>query len=424
MRTRSEQDLPVVVIGAGLAGLAAAAAAARAGARVIILEAGAPGGRARTEAREGFRFNQGPHALFRAGPGRRVLARLGIRTTGHSAPLRGAQALIAGSPHGFLSRSALGTRSGAQFGAAIARVTVTDPSKWAGRSAAEWIGSLRLRSGAAMFMEAGVRVTTYVADLDQLPAAVAITQLRAALKGGVSYLDGGWEQLTRGLLSRASAAGAQLRRHARAEHLAGMPGAWEAHTAAEVFRAAAVVVAAGRPAAARSLLPGQPGWQNLGPEVTAACLDLGLRRPGTRFILGIDQPLYLSPHAPPGDMAPAGGGLVHAMRYGAGNPAEDQDQLRALAAAAGIRPDDVAVERFLPRMVVASCLPSPRHGLAGRPPVALPSTPGLFLAGDWVGPEGWLSDASLASGEQAGLLAAQAARDTSPAAAATPDLGP
>lgn len=146
--------------------------------------------------------------------------------------------------------------------------------------------------------------------------------------------------------------------------------------------------------------------------MTAACLDLGLRRPGTRFVLGIDQPLYLSPHAPPGDLAPPGRGLVHAMRYGTRNAAEDRDQLWALAAAAGIKTGDVAVQRFLPEMLVASSLPAPRQGLAGRPPVTVPGAPGLFLAGDWVGPQGWLSHASLASGEQAGLLAAQAAHGT------------
>lgn len=402
--------MPVVVIGAGLAGLAAAAAAAQAGAGVVILEAGAPGGRARTETRDGFRFNQGPHALFRAGPGVRVLSRLGVKTRGHSPPLRGAQAFIAGRPRRFPA---------AHAGRIAARVAAARPRRWAGASAAEWIASLRLRGDAVMFMEAGIRVTTYVGDLDRLPATLAITQLRDSRRG-VCYLDGGWEQLTRGLLSRASAAGAQLRTHARAERVTGRPGAWEVHTTAEVIRAAAVVVAPGRPAAARRLLPAEPDWDELGPEVTAACLDLGLRRPGTRFVLGIDQPLYLSPHAPPGDLAPPGGGLVHAMRYGARTPGEDREQLLAFAAEAGIQPGDVAVERFLPTMVVASSLPTPQQGLAGRPPVTVPGAPGLFLAGDWVGPQGWLSHASLASGEQAGLLAAQAAHGTIRTAARMP----
>jgi phytoene dehydrogenase-like protein len=72
-----------------------------------------------------------------------------------------------------------------------------------------------------------------VADLDQMPADLAIAQMRTALRG-VDYLDGGWQQLTSGLLSRASAAGAQVRPHARADHIEGAPGAWEVHAGGEV----------------------------------------------------------------------------------------------------------------------------------------------------------------------------------------------
>src|SRR5206468_3733308 len=138
-------------LGAAPGKLAAAAAAARAGARVIILEAGAVGGRARTQVRDGFRFNQGPHALFRGGPGRRVLSRLGIETTGHAPSLRRPRALIAGRARRFPL---------AQTGRAIGRVAATRPSRWEGASAADWIGSLGLRDDTAALMEAGVRVTT------------------------------------------------------------------------------------------------------------------------------------------------------------------------------------------------------------------------------------------------------------------------
>lgn len=393
----------MVIIGAGLAGLAAGATAARAGSRVIILDAHVPGGRARTDVRDGFCFNQGPHALYRGGPGRRVLSGLGIKPTGHPPRLRGSQALVAGHPRRFPK---------AQASRAVARLAVAGVTRQAGRSASEWIGSLRLSGDAAQYLAAFIRNTSYVADLDQMPADLAITQMRTALQG-VDYLDGGWAQLTSALLSCASAAGAQLRTHVRADHMEGTVGAWEVHTDSEVIPAAAVVVAAGRPAAARRLLPVDPGWQDLGPEVTAACLDLGLRRPGFPYTLGIDEPLYLSPHCPPGDLAPAGCELVHLMRYGARNPTADREQLWNMAAAAGISRDDVVVERFLPRMMVVSCLPLPQRGLAGRVPVTLPGTPGLFLAGDWVGPRGWLCDGSLASGEHAGLLAARAAQDRS-----------
>jgi phytoene dehydrogenase-like protein len=172
MQARSGSGLPVVVIGAGLAGLAAGAAAARAGAPVVILEARIPGGRARTEVREGFRFNQGPHALFRGGAGRRVLSRLGIQATGHSPPLRGSRALIAGRPHGFLSSRTLGSRSGAQLARAFVGLAFTDVPALAGRSAQQWIDTLELRPDAAMVMAAFVRVNTYVADLGRLPAAL------------------------------------------------------------------------------------------------------------------------------------------------------------------------------------------------------------------------------------------------------------
>jgi phytoene dehydrogenase-like protein len=328
-----------------------------------------------------------------------VLSGLGITTTGHSPRLGGSQALVAGRLRHFAERQR-----------ASALLAITSATTQEGRSASEWTRSLGLGTDATSYLAALIRNTSYVTDLDRMPADLAITQMRTALRG-VDYLDGGWQQLTSGLLSRASAAGAQVRSYVRADHIEGASGAWEVHADGEVIRAAAVVVATGRPAGTRRLLPVDPGWEDLGPEVTAACLDLGLRRTGAPYTLGMDEPVYLSPHSPPGDLAPAGCELVHVVRFGASNPAADREQLWNVAAAAGISEDDVVVERFLPRMVAVSCLPSPERGLAGRAPVTVPGAPGLFLAGDWVGPEGWLCDCSLASGERSGLLAARAAQD-------------
>jgi hypothetical protein len=62
----------------------------------------------------------------------------------------------------------------------------------------------------------------------------------------------------------------------------------------------------------------------------------------------------------------------------------------------------------LANMVVTHLLPSPEQGLAGRPGVAVPGAAGIYLAGDWVGPSGWLADAALASGQRAGTLAVRA----------------
>jgi phytoene dehydrogenase-like protein len=308
-----------------------------------------------------------------------------------------------------LSRRALDARTAAQLAAAFAHIAVTDPARQARVSTREWIASLGLRPRAATVVEALIRVTSYASDFDRMSADVAIGQLRLAVHG-VGYPDEGWQALVAGLAARAREAGAELRAGVPVTRIEGAPRQWQVGVVTgERITASAVVVAVGTPAAARRLLPADPGWGDLGPAVTAACLDLGVSHTRTRFALGLGEPLYLSPHAPPGHLAPDGHGLVHVMRYGPRTMAEDRAQLRAAAEACGIGQTDIVVERFLPRMVVVTTLPAPGAGLAGRPPAAVPGAPGIFVAGDWVGPEGWLSDCSLASGEKAGQLAARTA---------------
>jgi hypothetical protein len=78
----------------------------------------------------------------------------------------------------------------------------------------------------------------------------------------------------------------------------------------------------------------------------------------------------------------------------------------------------VIERRFLPHMVAASALATAADGgLAGRPGPQVPEAPGLYLAGDWIGPEGWLADASLASARRTAALVREHARDRNAAAA-------
>ncbi|HLI00854.1 MAG TPA: FAD-dependent oxidoreductase [Acidimicrobiales bacterium] len=390
----------VVVIGAGMAGLTAAATAARAGRPVVVVEGHLGGGRARTDQRGGYRFNQGPHALYKGGAGWRVLSELGVAHHGHMPQYRGARGSRDGRLVGLL---------GTPLATLIGRLLAASPPKWAGRSATEWIESLGGGPELTDLARMGTRVATYVADLDHLPADLAIAQLKSGFRG-VSYLDGGWTGLIEGLSSAARAAGATIRTHQAATGIGAASGGWEvAMAGGETLPAASVVIAAGSPAAARDLLPVDPDWPELGPPVTAACLDLGLRGSCRGLVFGLDQPLYLSRHCPPGDLAPRGGAVVHVMRYGAREAAIDRAELRRHAGLAGITDDQIAEQRFLANMVVTHVLPRPDQGLAGRPGVAVPGADGVYLAGDWVGPTGWLVDAALASGQQAGTLAAGAA---------------
>jgi len=401
---RGSENDRVVVIGAGLAGLTAAATAARAGQEVVLVEAHRPGGRARTDGRGGYLFNQGPHALYRGGPAWRILRELGVSHHGHNPPFRG----MRGVREGRLVR----LLRGAQIASIASKLAAGRPAARAGRSTAEWIDGLSLRSSEAELLRVGARVATYVADLDRLPAEVAASQLRSALVRGVSYLDGGWSTLIEGLATAATGAGVVIRPHDAAVGISGAPGGWEvAMAGGRSLRAGAVVVATGGPASVRKLLPADPGWGELGPDVTAACLDLGLEGRRPPIVFGLDSPLYLSPHSPPGNLAPKGGSLVHVLRYGCRSGHADREELWDLAGLAGITREHVVEERFLARMVVSHALPSPEMGLRGRPGTAVTGAPGLFVAGDWVGPIGWLADASMASGRSAGRLAAGAATD-------------
>jgi phytoene dehydrogenase-like protein len=187
-------------VGAGLAGLTAAATAARAGRPVVVVEADTAGGRARTDERNGYRFNQGPHALGRGGEAWRILGDLGVPHRGHRAPLRGARVVLdgrlAGVPVG-------------QMGLLVARLLTAPAARWAGRTAEEWVESLRGSRDLSDLARMLIRVTTYVTDLGCMPADFAISRLKGARRG-VSYLDEGFGSLVEGLWSAASAAGATI----------------------------------------------------------------------------------------------------------------------------------------------------------------------------------------------------------------------
>src|SRR5579871_6796358 len=89
----------VIVVGAGLAGLAAGATATAAGSKTLVLDAHQPGGRARVTERDGFRFNMGAHALYQGGPAMEVLDALGVQVEGSAPDLSRYRVLAGGRLH-------------------------------------------------------------------------------------------------------------------------------------------------------------------------------------------------------------------------------------------------------------------------------------------------------------------------------------
>ena len=417
-RSNASTNYDVVVVGGGLAGLTAAAFAASNGGSTLVIEPHGLGGRAKTDARDGYLLNRGAHALYRKGRGMGVLDRLAITPKGHQPPtakamgFRDGQLLALPLGAAALTTRLLSVRGKARMALALPHIGRLNPTDFADRTVDQWLAELDLPQDADALLRTLLRTGSYTDVFDQLSADVVIMQNQAASEG-VLYLDGGWAQLVDGIASTARERGAEFSKETVEMVETGSGGsALAVRCRDRTLLAATVIVAPGSPLAAQALLPGMAiGLPEQIVEARVSCLDLALRRPPEhRFVLGVGCPLYCINHAPPASLAPEGGAVLHAMRYlGAPerlDPETSRGELRTIVEAVGVRPDDVVYDRYLHDMTAVSLLATPgTGGLAGRPSVEVSGAPGVFLAGDWVGPDGWLVDASLSSGEVAGRLA-------------------
>jgi phytoene dehydrogenase-like protein len=405
-----------VVVGGGLAGLASATYLARAGWKVTVYEKSrGVGGRAVTTALGEFRFNLGPHALYVAGVGRAVLKELGVHIRGGRPSASGSLAIQGGrldtlpvGPVSLLTTGLLSLGGKLELGRLLSTLPQIDTVELRRLTVAEWLESASGRQEVRELLAALVRVATYAHDPQRQGAQSAIAQLQRALKAGVLYLDGGWQTIVDGLRARAEAAGVRLETEAPVRRVV-----HDGHVRAVVVadgreHETNAVVATGSPAQVEALLPGVSSLHALAREavpVRAASLDVALEglpwRHG-RFARGIDTPLYASVHSATARLAPPNGAVIQAAKYLGSEPAADPQAVRRELEAAldllqpGWRPR-VVHDRFLPDLVVSNALTT----TAVRPDPAVPDVHGLFVAGDWVGEEGLLADATLASARAA-----------------------
>jgi phytoene dehydrogenase-like protein len=423
--TDAERWVDVAVVGGGLGGLATAALLARRGLGVVVLErAHELGGRAATHVHHGFCFNLGGHALCRGGAAARVLGELGVRWTGRRPPSAGVAELeerayglplTAGS---LLTTGLLGWSAKAQGARLMTRVPSLNAATLAGVPLSSWLQGRVADATMRATVEALVRVTTYANAPSLLDAGAAVAQLQLGQKPGVVYLDGGWQTLVDGAAEAARAAGAELRTGARVACASACEGGWRVALEDGATLACRTLVLATGPSTARSIVPSEAlaAWANRCIPVRTACLDLALARlpRDTTFALGIDRPLYFSVHSATARVAPDGAALVSLMKYLSptepADPARDESELEAWMDRLQPGWRDVLVERrWLPGMIASNALVTAAGGgLRGRPGPRVPDAPGVFVVGDWVGPEGMLLDASLASAQQAAAQVGEA----------------
>lgn len=438
-----------MIVGGGLAGLAASIYLARGGRRVTVFEKRRfLGGRAITQLRRGYRFNLGAHAFNRHGAAAAVCKELGVPVPG-AVPKPKAIALFGGEERGLPSRilsllttSLLTIGGKVQLASVLWQIRGLDLASVGSQTLREWLDANVSDTRARQVLESLIRLATYSDHAEIESAAPALAQMKVALRG-VLYVHEGWQRIIDSMHSTAISSGVNFvsssrivgvdteEGRVRAVRLGGleldadrtdtMSIAYPEMTPEQVDGArlpAETVILAVDPNTAAELA-GDAGasWANARP-VTAACLDVALSRlpnPKRTFALGIDEPLYFAAHSAWAQLTPKGGALIHTVKYRKEQSATDVEiegertRRDAMAAAdeqtlealldrmqPGWR-DVLVHRRFLPAMTVSNALVTP----STPRPSAVTNVRGLFIAGDWVGEEGLLSDAALASARAA-----------------------
>lgn len=414
------QQQSIVIVGGGIGGLAAATFLARAGHSVSVLEQSqAIGGRARTQIRQGFSFDQGPHALYRGGEAEATLHALGIQPRGRKPSVSGFAVIngrlypLAATPTSLLLNRSLTMRGKFELIRVLSRMrTLRDRAPQ--QSIAAWFRQHITDQSARDYLGALTRVATYCADHDHLAATDALAQISTAIDTGVLYLDGGWQQIVDDLTVAARDSGVLLHSGVPVDRIERDDAVRGVRSRDGQFWPADAVIVAGGPHTARELLADRPstaltGWAAQTRPVYAATLAVALHRmpePKRIFALGIDRPLYYSVHSATARVTPGDGALIHTLKYLTGDVHDAENDRRELEALLDLiqpRWRDVLVDsQFLPHMRVINDLADvARGGVAGRPGPEVPDVAGLYVVGDWVGPRGMLVDASLSSARAA-----------------------
>jgi phytoene dehydrogenase-like protein len=415
----------VVVVGAGMAGLTAACYLARAQMEVTVIEkASYLGGRAATQEFDGFRFNRGGHALYSGGAASRILEELGV-SYDYGIPKRtfvmqgGKLSPFTADPLGFLRTNVLNVGDKLALLRLFVTLGAAKPRALANTSVQGWLDHNIRRPQLRRLMTALARTFVYSTALDLISAELFVEKLQRALRHPVHYVDGGWRTLVDGLRAVAERAGARIVSNVQVESVEisnGHARSVRLHDGS-VVRASAVVVATSPRDAAKLVDGGEnPAMGQIVEGLIPAriaCLDVALNRlpvPGRPIVQDLDGPRFMSAQSVYSRVAPEGAALIISFkqldpRY-PGDPREDERDLEELLDAAQPGWRGALVKRqYLPRIEAVGALPTAREGgFAGRPGSRVMGLHNIYMAADWVGPEGFLVDASMASARRAAEL--------------------
>jgi phytoene dehydrogenase-like protein len=123
-------------------------------------------------------------------------------------------------------------------------------------------------------------------------------------------------------------------------------------------------------------------------------------------VFDLDEPRFVTVQSQVARVAPAGGAVLHALFQTdprtTADPHYTRERLENFLDEVQPGWQDHVVERhFYPHLLASSALPlASQSGMRGRPSPESGSIRNLYFAGDWVGPQGYLLDATLASARE------------------------
>ena len=408
----------VAIIGGGMGGLTAATYLAREGVGVTLFEKAADlGGRAASQNVDGYLFNRGVHALYTGGATEHVLKELNIPYSGHIPHgvflLRDGKLHLAPYDSSTLFCTSAFTladklelmRLFTSFGKINARAL-------AGISAQAWLDRHLHRPAVHAYLTAFARTYVYSTALDLVSADVFVDKLQVSAKHPVIYIDGGWQAFIDGLRDAAIRAGARIVSGARVEAVEYADGQAQGvrlrdggHVSAQ-----AVIIATAPKDAVKLVDDGsyRPLRQIVDALIPAqvACLDVALSRlpdPSHPVVQDVEHARFMSAQSLFSRVAPDDGALVYTFKQldprQSSDPHEDERELEGLLDTVHSGWRELVVKRqFLPRIDAVGALPTVASGgLNGRPGPHVPGIENLYLVGDWIGPDSFLSDPSLSS---------------------------
>ncbi|GAC1346913.1 MAG: FAD-dependent oxidoreductase [Ktedonobacteraceae bacterium] len=420
-----DAQFDVVVVGGGLAGLTAACYLARAGIAVTLFEkTSSLGGRATTQNYDGYCFNRGVHALYYGGAASRVLQDLGIAYSGHKPKgyfmlQQGELHVFPSNPLTLVSTDLLDAADKLELTRLFPMLALLKVHELRRMSVQEWLNRNVQRPQVRQVLASLARTFTYSAALDLVSAEVFATQMQLSLKHNVRYIDGGWQTLVDGLRTAAEQAGVCIVGGTRVQAVAHQHGHVQGVRLRDgsTVRASTVIIATDPQDAAKLVDEGT--YAALSQVIDAivpiqvACLDVALRRlPSSRHpvVFDLERPRFQTIQSLFTKITPPGGALIHTVKYldpaHPTDPREDERDLEDLldTLQPGWR-DELVKRIYLPHITVVSMLPSASvGGLDGRPDPQVPGIANLYLAGDWIGSEGFLVDASMSSARQVAQL--------------------